>query len=348
MFRVRLLWPCAIVLGPKGCSHTFHYRGGSSDYWEVQSKDGLVSTYGTPPGAGDLGPDPAVVIDPEYPTHIFAWRLTKTTDPFGNLITYQYTRDADQTQGPRQWDQVYLSEIQYADYGDPNAPQFLVTVKFTYEPRPDPFSSYRSGFEIRTIQRCTRIDVFTNAGAETAVRTYHLSYLDERGFPAGQLPPNGVSLLSQIQVEGHDGAKSECLPPLEFGHTQFQPRQRRFIPVTGADLPPSSLANPGYELADLLGNGLPDVLEMDGTVRYWRNLGGGRFDLPRPMRDAPAGVQLANPGVQLLDANGDGRVDLMVTTPGIAGYFPMSFDGLWDRRSFLLSPQGHPFFRAWS
>ena len=53
---------------------------------------------------------------------------------------------------------------------------------------------------------------------------------------------------------------------------------------TGTDLPARSLADPDLELVDLFGNGLPDILEMNGTVRYWRNLGGGRFDLPA--RDA--------------------------------------------------------------
>ena len=124
------------------------------------------------------------------------------------------------------------------------------------------------------------------------------------------------------------------MPPLEFGHTAFEPRRRHFIPITGIDLPPSSLADPSYELADLLGDGLPDILQMNGSVRYWRNLGGGRFDLPRPMSEAPAGLQLADQGVQLLDADGDGRVDLLVTTPTISGYFPMGSDGLWDRRAF--------------
>ena len=36
------------------------------------------------------------------------------------------------------------------------------------------------------------------------------------------------------------------------------------------------------------GRGLPDVLEMNGTVRYWRNRGNGEYDLPREMNDAPA------------------------------------------------------------
>jgi len=42
---------------------------------------------------------------------------------------------------------------------------------------------------------------------------------------------------------------------------------------------------------------------MNGTVCYWRNLGTGRFDLPRSMQQAPAGLALADPGVQLIDAS---------------------------------------------
>ncbi len=308
-----------------------HHRDARNDYWEVRSKDGLVSLYGTP---GTSGRDPAAIADPADRSRVFAWRLTRTVDPFGNRIDYLYQRDAVQTEGPHHWDQLYLAEIRYVDYGDPANPQFLVTVKFSYENRTDPFSDYRAGFEIRTVRRCHQIDIFTQAETDTLTRTYHLVYLDQRDPLPSALPQNGVSLLSQVRVEGRDGAKSEWLPPLEFGYTRFEPERRDFFSVAGADLPPRSLAHPDYELADLFGNGLPDILELNGTARYWRNLGGGRFDLPRAMREAPAGLALADPGVQLLDANGDGRIDLLVTSNGLNGYFPLAFDGLWERRSF--------------
>jgi hypothetical protein len=47
----------------------------------------------------------------------FAWKLTRTTDTFGNLIEYRYARDAVQADGPHSWDQLYLDEIRYGDYG---------------------------------------------------------------------------------------------------------------------------------------------------------------------------------------------------------------------------------------
>ena len=46
------------------------------------------------------------------------------------------------------------------------------------------------------------------------------------------------------------------------------------------------------------------------------------------------GLALADSGVQLVDANGDGRTDLLVTKDGLTGYYPLRFGGLWDRRSF--------------
>jgi hypothetical protein len=316
-----------------------HHRDADNDYWEVRSKDGLTSLYGTPRPTGSAADwtDPAVIRDPDptKPHHIAAWKLTRTLDPFGNRIDYLYERDDVQTDGPHQWDQLHISEIRYVDFGDPADPKFLVTVEFIYEDRlHDPFSDYRAGFEIRTIKRCTAIDILTHPDPDIQTRSYRLTYLDQRGLPVDQLPLNGVSLLSQIQVVGHDGALSQELPPLEFDYTRFEPTKRKFFPVAGAELPALSLANPALEQAGLFGNGLPDILEMNGTVRYWRNLGNGTFDRPREMRDAPAGLQLADPGVQLIDADGDGRVDLLVTTDTLSGYFPLRFGGVWDRRSF--------------
>ncbi len=318
-----------------------HHHDADNDYWEVRSKDGLVGFYGTsrPDPPPQDWSDPAVIRDPDplKPRHIFAWKLTRTADPFGNRIEYLYERDPVQTDGPHQLDQLYPSEILYVDYGDSANPQFLVTVRFLYENRPDAFSDYRSGFEIRTVRRCTRIEIPTHPGVDILTRTYQL-YLDQRvqqgRLSQEQLPLNGASLLNQIQVIGHEGDRTKELPPLEFGYSRFEPEGREFFAIQGTDLPARSLASGDLELADLFGNGLPDILEMIGTVPYWRNLGGGRFALPREMRDAPAGLRLADQGVQLIDANGDGQIDLLVTTETMSGYYPLRFGGLWDRRSF--------------
>jgi hypothetical protein len=332
-----------------------HHRDANNSFWVVRSKDGLVSIYGTPASLGD---DPAAVADPDDPRRIFSWKLTETRDPFGNRIRYEYNRD----QGDEgRWDQLYLERIRYVAVDVPTVggEGFLVSVTFHYEERPDPFSSYGSGFQIRTTRRFRRIEINTHADVSRLVRSYQLIYFDDRiadddsdnagvpiaigdilvePLPPAELPLNGVSLLSQIHIIGHDEGQPdpdrqrEALPPLEFGYTEFEPQRRGFFPLRGRDLPASSLANPALELVDLFGNGLLDFVEMSGAVRYWRNLGGGRFDLPRPMNEAPAGLSFADPGVHVIDASGDGRADLLVSRPELSGYFSIRFGGYWDRR----------------
>ena len=315
-----------------------HHETPETDHWEVRSKDGLVSVYGTPLALLD---DPAATANPENRAEIFSWKLTKTVDPFGNTIHYEYERDSGDT-SDHHWDQLYLKRIRYADYTDrlddgTEVEKFLVSVSFVYEDRPDPFSDYRAGFEIRTRRRCTGVEVRTHADRDRLVSTYRFIYLDQRGLPTEQLPLNSASLLSQVLVEGSDDKLLESLPPLELGYTVFEPTQQRYQPLTGpgGSRPGRSLGHPECEMVDLFGSGLPSVLEFDEQVRYWRNLGGGRFDLMRTMDAAPAGVRLSAPGVQLLDANGNGRADLMVVGGLRNGYYPLTFDGQWNARGFV-------------
>jgi Salmonella virulence plasmid 65kDa B protein len=77
-----------------------------NDYWEVRSKDGLLSLYGTPGAARN---DPAAIANPhpQQRTELFAWKLSQTLDTFGNRIEYEYERDRAED-GPHHWDQLYL------------------------------------------------------------------------------------------------------------------------------------------------------------------------------------------------------------------------------------------------
>ncbi|MGW0631178.1 SpvB/TcaC N-terminal domain-containing protein [Streptomyces sp. NPDC002758] len=304
-----------------------HHRGAAGDYWEVAGKDGMRSRYGTrrPTGAGPLWRDPAVTADPSDQGRIFAWSLTETADPLGNKIVYEYEADEGVGNGHR-WCGPLLRRIQYADYDDESGTtRFLASVTFDYEDRPDPFSSYRAGFESRTTRRCRSVTTAVHPGVEQPVRCYKLEYRTD--------PHTWASLLWRVLPLGFDEAGGEHgdLPPLEFGYTCFAPEKRSFQPVRGADLPATSLSGGDLELVDVTSDGLPDLLELNGTARYWRNLGDGSFDRARPMQGSPTGLRLSDPGVQLLDADGDGRADLLVARPGLAGYVPLRFGAVWDR-----------------
>src|SRR5207247_3305370 len=127
-------------------------------------------------------------------------------------------------------------------------------------------------------------------------------------------------------VFGVDGDARETLPALEFAYTGFDPGRRHYEALSGVSgmLPERSLAHPDFELADLFGRGLPDVVQIGDAARYWRNLGGGRFDVPRPFAGLPAGVHLGDQGAQLADCDGDGHIDLAVSERGLNGYFPLT------------------------
>lgn len=330
-----------------------HDPAAAVDFWEVASPDGLVSYYGVNPadaqnydtGFEQPGAAPVIVRPKERPSdadRVFAWKLTCSLDAFGNRIEYLYEQDRstplDERAG-RRWTQPLLKQIRYVDYARNGRMRFLVTATFFYDSgRADSCSDYRAGFEIRTTKRCRSVLVETHADRTRPVREYRFTYTNDT--------PNAASLLRTVDIVGfdddgyaydgetHGGRVRELqLPPLTFAYTRFEPERRRFEAVSGADLPARSLGNADMELVDLHGAGLPDFLEMNGSVRYWRNRGGGRFDLPQPMRTAPAGLDLATPGVQLLDADGDGRADLFVTAPPVAGYFPLEFPAAWSERS---------------
>jgi hypothetical protein len=301
-----------------------HFKSGETDHWEVRSRNGLTSLYGD---AGPLNANSPVLLNPDDSRRIFSWHLTQTRDSFGNRIEYEYVREQTRSDGPHSWDQIYLKTIRYGDYGPADNPQFMVTVDLAYQARPDPFSTYKAGFEVRTTQRCTHIEISTHADIARVTRIYHLVYLDQVQPHAA--PLNGASLLQSIDVFGVDGDARERLPPLEFGYTGFDPGRRRYqalSAVSGA-LPERSLAHPDFELADLFGRGLPDVVQIGDTARYWRNLGGGRFDVPRPIEQLPPGIRLGDPGVQLADADGDGHIDLVVSAGRFNGYVPLTVSG---------------------
>jgi RHS repeat-associated protein len=304
-------------------AHIIRHRTAATDHWEVKSKDGLMSLYGTP---GAFGVDMAVVAKPDRRNDVFAWKLTETRDTFGNRIVYDYLRDAGDD-AMHQWDQLYLNRIQYADYFEGSTEKFLVSVEFNYTARPDPFSEHRSGFEIRTRWRCSSIEVHVHHGADKVVRRYDLQYVDERTDRPAEQPLNGASLLHSVKVTGFaDDGTPESLPPLEFGYSVFDPAhpdRRDLRALTGESLPPGHLGRPEFELADVSADGLPDVLQHMGGLRRWKNLGNGRFGEPRSMSRGPSS-QLGATDVRLSDVDGDGRVDLNVDTGGLVGYF--SFD----------------------
>jgi hypothetical protein len=272
-----------------------HIREPGDNYWRVRTPDGRTSWYGTPRPAGAPAgwADPAVVGNHRTAAGVpFEWLLTRTADQFGNEIRYVYgARDAG-SDGPHTWDRPLLTEVAYADHGDRDDPDFAVKVGFTYEPRPDPFSGYRAGFELRTTRRCTTIRVETHTDRVRPVREYRL------GYRPGAW--NGVSLLERVALAGFgdDGAAVTEQPPLELGWTAFEPDRRRFERIDGDQLPAGALHSDGVELVDLFAPACPTSstsTRPSGTGATWA-AGGSTGPGPcrwRPRRWRPGPARVA-------------------------------------------------------
>ncbi|WP_432825050.1 SpvB/TcaC N-terminal domain-containing protein [Dactylosporangium sp. CA-092794] len=229
--------------------------------------------------------------------------------------------------------------------------------------RPDPFSTYRAGFEIRTYRRCHRVLMFhriPELGAEPClVRALELGYADlDPTAPAGaELAHAGstrfASFLVSATRHGYERAApgvtagphderyvrylKQSMPAVEFAYSRpVIDTEAGTLGATSAANLPAGLAEE-YLWLDLDAEGLSGVLtDQGGAWWYKRNLGGGRFDALEPVARRP----VAGPARRrLLDLAGDGALDLVELDGDAAGFYKRTEDGDWaPHRAFTSMP----------
>ena len=233
----------------------------------------------------------------------------------------------------------YLFELLF-DYGDlPDLPELPFVhpsseesiIPANWPMREDPFSTFRPGFEVRTLRRCKRVWMlhhFEELDGAPLVKSTNFEYVVN--------PETRISFLKTVQVVGHkkqdENYLSSSMPPVTFTYSTFEPEKQRYQSVTakGNDLPPRSLNDSTFSLTDLFGDALPDVVETRNDGYYfWRNLGQANLDRRHPQHGAVPSVSTAQSNVAIGDMGGDGRIDLVVDAPPLAGFFESTPDGRW-------------------
>ena len=240
----------------------------------------------------------------------------------------------------------YLFEVLF-DYGDlpklpviPFDPEKFPDKATTddWPVRKDPFSSFRAGFEVRTLRLCQRVLMlhhFKESELDTAplVKSTDFQYENNKDLC--------LSMLAAVKVTGYrkNGTtyRFSEMPPVTFKYSEFNPQKRKSqsILAKANDLPPYAFIDPDYSLIDLYGDALPDLLHTtDQNYDYWRNLGQGQIDCRRSQQFIPAEIVLSNPNVAIGDMGGDGQADLVIETSQMAGFYEATPAGSW--KSFKL------------
>ena len=329
--------------------------GDGTVYWRATTPDNVTSTYGRTEGAR--------IADLADSRRVFTWLLEETRDDKGNIIRYTYKAEdlvnvpqalpfeANRHTGTGSLSNRYLKRIRYGnvlpndpsptletalfevvfDYGEHDATTPIPADGPAWPCRQDPFSTYRSGFEIRTYRLCRRVLMFhTMAELGTApclVRSTDFTHTEE---------PTLTRLVAAtqsgyIRALGATVYSKKSLPPLELGYAlpAIQTAVQAFDKASLADVPGG--VQGAYQWVDLDGEGLPGVLtQQAGALFYKQNLGGGKLAPARRLLTKPAMTQLGG-GQQLTDLDGDGLKELTVFARPMAGYHDRTEEGGWDR-----------------
>jgi hypothetical protein len=161
------------------------------------------------------------------------------------------------------------------DYGefDEKSPKFDDNRPWSC--RKDPFSSYRSGFEIRTYRLCERILMFHNFPTELSRDHYLVSSTKFKYAEKDSITYLKSATQTSYMFDG-ERLCSKSLPPVDFEYSTFL-KDEVLTELSAQDIDPISAQNmpsgvDGYshQWADLDGEGLSGVLVEQGRGWFYK------------------------------------------------------------------------------
>jgi RHS repeat-associated protein len=210
--------------------------------------------------------------------------------------------------------------------------------------RKDPFSVYRSGFEVRSYRLCQRVLMFHHfpeklGAGDYLVRSTEFQY-DEK--PIG-------SFITKIIQSGYtldhgSRYRKKSMPALEVAYTQSPLEDGDYSKYEVREADPANLPEgidgENYKWLDLDGEGISGVLvEQEDAWYYKPNAGHGHFRPLELITRRPSLAALSQGKQQLLDLAGDGSLDLVLLNSPTPGFYDRTIDEGWGHfRTFRSLP----------
>ena len=227
------------------------------------------------------------------------------------------------------------------DYGEHDQEIPTPAEDYTWPVRPDPFSTYRAGFEVRTYRLCQRVLMFhhfpdpsgSGRGYDGLVRSTDFTYTYEQD-PTDTRNPIYSRLLSVTQCgyrqKDDGGYIKKSFPPLEFQYSEANIQDHvQALDAESLENLPQGLDDRVYKWIDLDGEGISGILTQQAEGWYYKpNWGNGHFGPLREVTRMPSLAAAAE--TRFLDLAGDGRLDLVQFDGATPGFYERTAEKDWD------------------
>jgi RHS repeat-associated protein len=334
----------------------------STSYWQIISTNNESSVFGIEQSCQ--------IYNPANTSQIFQWLLCESTDAKGNKKCYQYKAENREDVPVNIWEQghsynnKYLQSLKYGNYFEQGDEKFAFELVFDYgeyslsklsdggyDPykpkkewtyRADSFSSFTSGFEIRTCRLCQNILLFHHfekeLGDPSLVKRLSFEYNATDTYQNVEV--TGPSRLQSLTLTGYrregkeaiDKYQLQSMPATSFGFSQFvAPAASKFEQLTTAGNPiPGYLDSSGFLPVDLNREGISGLLFTKGGGSYLEPEGNGEYAFPETPASFPINKNLDRQQNLFADLNGNGQLQLVTMNPTASGFYSRTEQGGWD------------------
>lgn len=319
--------------------------------WRVTSPDNVTTLLGWS--------SQSRIADPADPNRVYEWLPEFVHDDRGNCSHYLYKAEDDtgfaavlphnanrRQGGLLAYTNRYLSQVFYGNrtpWHDPDPfpaqGDYMFEMAFDYgeyaldapfEPtgtwtfRPDAFSDFKPGFELRCTRLCRRVMQWHHfaalPGGKALVQSLDIGYdtATARDFTyLASLTTTGYARRPDLDYT------RKSMPPFEFSYQAHAwDNVVRTLPADSLVNAPVGLAPP-YVFTDLHGEGLSGILaeQADGWY-YKRNLGEGHFSRAQKVARKPSFAGLGQQ-LTLADLDADGAKQVVNLAEAPTGYFEL-------------------------